>query len=134
MEEWALGRHVLTTSFMSTWKILGTMYSLLICKLIVYSQESGELNYPVPWALIIVGLSWWSGARTRPLPYPYPLVGIDSRGRPRQRDGRFCSRSSSCMIPGSSIIHNWVWNLATTKKSSSPLWCRPRAHCLLSTL
>ncbi len=23
------------------------MYSLLICKLIVYSQESGELNYPV---------------------------------------------------------------------------------------
>ena len=82
MNWYAVGRHVLTTSFMSTWKILGTMYNLLICYLIVYSQESGELNYPVPWALNIVGLSWWSGARTRPLPYPYPLVGIDSGGRP----------------------------------------------------
>jgi hypothetical protein len=100
MNWYAVGRHVLTTSFMSTWKILGTMYNLLICYLIVYSQESGELNYPVPWALNIVGLSWWSGARTRPLPYPYPLVGIDSGGRPRRRDGRFRSRSSSCMIPG----------------------------------
>ena len=44
MNWYAVGRHVLTTSFMSTWKILVTMYSLLICKLIVYSQESGELN------------------------------------------------------------------------------------------
>jgi len=31
MDWYAVGQHVLTMSFMSTWKILGTMYSLLIC-------------------------------------------------------------------------------------------------------
>jgi hypothetical protein len=84
--------------------------------LIVYCQESGELNYPVPWALNIVGLSWWSGARTLPLQYPYPLVGIDSGGRPRQRDKRFRSRSSSCMIPGAKYNLQLSMKLSYHKK------------------